>query len=186
LAQEQITSSESHKFVTIRSAPGGIMHLTYRRDHDAPGKVYYATHDGVAWSSSETVYEYDGRYLYEPDLSIDSSGNAHAVWTQDSFRCEYSTNASGSWSGPTMLEFGWNYSPQVAAYSPNNVHVVWEKDNDIYYNHYDGSSWSTEVKLNEGSGNANKPYMRMGLDGRIHLVYHQWDGSDWQIQYMSR
>ena len=78
--------------------------------------------------------------------------------------------------------------PQVAAYSPDNVHVVWCNDSqDIYYKKYDGISWSASPdKIDIGSADARYPYMRKGQDGRIHLVYYEYEGSDWQIWYTSR
>lgn len=171
-----------HMGSVIRSGPAGeIMHLVYNSNYN-PGAVYYTTNSGSGWSSRETVYESDN--VYEPDLSVDASGNAHVVW-QDYSGIQYSTNASGSWSSLIAITTGSEgYLPQVAAYSPYQLYAVWNKYGSIYSSQSDGSTWSAGEDI---SGmDSNEPYMRRGLDGRVHLVYQKYVDMVWQIYYSSR
>jgi hypothetical protein len=192
IGPESVSPTYAHEYPRIRRgpAPGNIMHTTYRRDTDNPSRIRYSYHDGAGWSGYQDVYEYSGSYLSEPDLGIDASDNVHVVWTRYSdSRTYYSTNASGSWlSSPVALNSGTASRPQVAAYSEDNVHVVWcDNNQNIYYKRYDGISWSAiPDKIDIGPSDARYPYMRKGQDGRIHLVYYEYDGSYWQIWYTSR
>ncbi|MHA2135817.1 MAG: hypothetical protein ACW99J_18320 [Candidatus Thorarchaeota archaeon] len=80
-----------------------------------------------------------------------------------------------------------------------NVHVVWQDkgdgDWDIYYRHYDGSSWQTEVEISTDSGSETQEYAAVAVDGsEVHVVwqdkgdgdydlyYRYYDGSSWQTE----
>ncbi len=177
----------NYEFPTIRSGPdGSIMHVAYRRDRSDPCRIYYADHDGSAWTPVDIVYEYSGDYMWEPDVSVDSGGFVHIVWTRGD-RAYYTTNASGTWSAPVDFSPSNIERPQVAAHSSTYVHTIWcLNSQDIYYKRFDGASWTTQEQVDLNGQIAKEPYMRRGLDGRIHLAYYEHDGTTWQIQYTSR
>ena len=71
-------------------------------------------------------------YAYEPNLALDSAGNAVVVWIQDGV---WSSRYNGSnWSAPQMLSNGTRscYEPQVAIDGYNNVFVAWPQDTNAY------------------------------------------------------
>jgi hypothetical protein len=71
-------------------------------------------------------------YAYEPNLALDSAGNAVVVWIQDGV---WSSRYNGSnWSAPQMLSSGTRKCnvPQVAIDGYDNVFVVWPQDTNAY------------------------------------------------------
>jgi hypothetical protein len=70
-------------------------------------------------------------YAYEPNLALDSAGNAVLVWIQDGV---WSSRYNGSnWSAPQMLSSGTrNAMCPVAIDGYDNVFVVWPQDTNAY------------------------------------------------------
>jgi hypothetical protein len=190
LAAERVGYTNAHyEFPTIRSGPGGsVMHVTYRRNHNNPCRIYYTNNDGTGWLTPVTVYEVTGDYMLSPDISVDTGGFVHIVWYSDlDKKAYYTTNASGSWSTPVDFSPSNVDRPQVVAHSSTYVHTVWcLNSEDIYYKRFDGVLWTIQEQVDLNSQSAREPYMRRGLDGRIHLAYYEYDGTNWQIHYTSR
>ena len=76
------------------------------------------------------------------------------------------------------------------AVNGNNVHVVWGDmdggDYDIYYRHYDGSSWQTEVEISTDSGTDNQRVSSIAVDcSNVHVVWTDNGDGDYDIYYRS-
>jgi len=177
--------NEDYEYATIRRGPDGTMHVCYRYNYTSPSRIVYNYNTGAGWSSSENIYSASPYYLYSPHLAVDKSGYVHSIWARNGL-IAYANDVSGSWSVPEYLTSGSSTYPRIVAYSPSGVHAVWERYDDIEYRRYDGASWSTVADINTGTEAAGDPYMRMGLDNRIHLAYNQYDGGFWQIFYTRR
>ncbi len=127
-----------------------------------------------------SIYWNDGSSV-DPDITIDSLGNIHVVWHDDTvgvwsggggdteiMYASY-TEATG-WSNITIISDGlndiyWNdkesYSPSIAIDRNDNIHVVWEDstsgvwgaDWEIMYSTHGASGWSFPEVISDGFNN---------------------------------
>src|SRR5207247_772078 len=87
---------------------------------------------GGTWGPRETVGVSDN--CFQPDVAMDSNGNAVAVWTctpTGASRVRTSTRPNGgSWSTPVVLANNAS-NPQVSIDPQGNATAVWEKSNTV-------------------------------------------------------
>jgi hypothetical protein len=83
-----------------------------------------------------------------------------------------------------------NEHQQVAriAVEGNEVHVVWadgnDPDYDIFYRHYDGTSWQPEFEVSNDSGSERQWIPAIAVDdGNVHIVWRDTGGGDDDIFY---
>ena len=80
---------------------------------------------------------------FNPQIAIDGSGNALAVWQQfDGLRNNiwsnrYTAGTTNSWSTPTLIETdntGGAFDPQIAINASGNAVAVWTQSDGTRYN----------------------------------------------------
>ncbi len=100
-------------------------------------------------------------------------------------------------STDTGTEWPNEFDPSIAV-DENRVYVVWEEgsieDHDIFYRHYDGTTWHTEqeIDVDIGTEYQNNPSIAVET-GKVHVVwsderngtagdiyYRRFDGTSWQ------
>lgn len=150
---------------------------------------------------------------------IATSEMVHVVWMDErntNFDIYYSRYVpdqdihyrKGSWDWQPETEISTDsgteeqdcYTPGFAiAADGDDVHIVWrdegDGDEDIYYRHYDGSSWQSEYEVSTDSGTEDQKIAAVAVDGDdVHIVwedeggsathiYHRhYDGSSWQTE----
>lgn len=142
---------------------------------------------GAGWGTA-VFLETDGGDTWNPQLSVDSYGNALVVWSQSdgstfSIRAN-SYTAGDDWGDAEVIGSGsgsmWN--PQVAADAYGNaVAVWWQQDsiNNIWTNRYTvGTGWGTaELLETEDTGNAARPQVAIDSSGNAIAVWRQFDGT---------
>jgi hypothetical protein len=135
----------------------------------------------------------EGPNTANPEIAIDSSGNAYAVWEDSNgatIRIQVAILVQGGvWSEPLDLSDPNEhaYSPAVAVDTFGNVTVVWEaydgtgmtvKSSNCPY----GKTWSQPVTLSVQGQNAS--YSEVGIDasGNVTAVWQRIDGANTIIQ----
>jgi len=148
----------------------------------------FITLDG-SWQGAALIESDTGTTTY-PQVAVDTSGNAVAVWLQyDGTRNNIWANRfdvlSGSWQGATLIESdtGDASSPQVAVDDSGNAMAVWYQsdgsDYSIYANHFDAlsSSWQGAALIESGTGRAYSPQVAVDTNGNAIAIWYQYDGT---------
>jgi hypothetical protein len=145
---------------------------------------------GTGWGTA-TLIETDYGYAKDPQVAVDDSGNAIAVWDHEDGPLH--TNI---WANRYVVGTGWGTAtlietddgdvgyPQVAMDGSGNAIAVWEQDNDsfgsrtsIYANRYViGTGWGTATLIETDYGDASYPQVAMDGSGNAIAVWKQVDG----------
>ena len=145
------------------------------------------------WSSAEKIENDDSGNADSPQVSMDSEGNAIAVWyqydgTRNNIWANRFTPTSG-WSSAEKIENDDNgdaYSPQVSIDSEGNAIAVWSQYDGTRYNIWANrftptSGWSSAEKIEDDSGNADSPQVSIDSEGNAIAVWYQYDGTRYNI-----
>jgi hypothetical protein len=147
---------------------------------------------GGTWSTPVNLSAI-GRPAFDPQVSIDSTGRATAVW----YRFDGSNNiiqsstsqSGGAWSTPVDVSVaGQNaVSPQVSIDSAGRATAVWYRydgSNNIIQSStsQSGGAWSTPVDVSVAGQNAFSPQVSIDSTGRAIAVWYRYDGSNDIIQ----
>ena len=143
---------------------------------------------GGSWTSNTVRVNDDGGATDQtyPDIAVDSSGNAYAIWTDQrnggsdiyfSYR-----PAGGSWQANVRVNdddgVGWRHAPSIAVDAAANVYAVWTDTRlggrDIFftYRREDGT-WTPNVPINDVAGKVQTS-ASVAVDG-MGNVYAIWD-----------
>jgi hypothetical protein len=147
------------------------------------------------WSTAQLI-ETDNGDAYYPQVAMDGSGNAVAVWYQfDGSRYSIWANrysaASGLWGAAQLIETdntGSAFSSQVAMDSTGNAVAVWYQYdgtiNNIWANRYNVATglWgAAQLIETDNAGSALTPQIAMDSGGNALAVWYQFDGSRYNI-----
>jgi hypothetical protein len=157
----------------------------------------YYTKNNNSWSSATTLSNPSGTPC-TPQLAMDATGNAIAVWRRydvstSSYAIQYSyyTKGSGSVSGSWLpaedipLSLGISLNPQVAMDDAGNAIAVWPQNDVIQASYYTKSSinsgWSSLEPLSGGNVNAiaTVPQVAMDAVGNAIAIWSQYDGQNY-------
>lgn len=144
---------------------------------------------GDGWGRAEPIETGTG-YADNPQIAVDSDGNAVAVWdqsdgTRDNIWANRYVSGTG-WGTAQLIETdnnGHAYDPQVAVDDSGNAVAVWFQSNgtikSIWANAYsDGTGWGkAELIETDDSGNAFYPQLATDSKGRGIAVWYQADGA---------
>ena len=148
-----------------------------------------------AWGSAALVETDNTGNAYEPQIALDSSGNATAVWTQfDGTRNNIWANrynaSTSAWGTATLIEtdnVGVAFTPQIAVDASGNAIAVWSQYDgtraNIWANRYTPSTnWGTAtlVETND-AGTAFGPRIATDASGNGTAVWYQSDGARYNI-----
>jgi hypothetical protein len=164
-----------------------------------PAAIGVSVYDGT-WGFA-TLVETNSGNAQRPQVAVDSSGNATAVWHQsDGTRFNIWANryTSGTgWGAAALIETdnaGDAFYPQVAVDPSGNATAVWYQSdgtrNNILANHYtSGTGWGTAVLIEtDNAGSAYYPQVAIDSSGNATAVWTQHDGTRnniWSNRYTS-
>jgi hypothetical protein len=148
--------------------------------------------NGTSWGTAELIEADNAGNALMPQIAIDSSGNAIAVWHQnDSTRYNiYANRFNGtSWGTAELLETDnadGAFSPQIAFDSSGNAIAVWQQSDgtreNLYANRFNGTSWGTaELLETDNAGNVQYPQIAFDSSGNAIAVWRQSDGTRYNI-----
>jgi mRNA-degrading endonuclease HigB of HigAB toxin-antitoxin module len=180
---------------------GGNAIVVWRQNDGSNEQIFKSEYRNGSWSHPADLTDSispDGQDADDPQVAMDSNGNAIVVWEQNdggnyqTFMSEYRND---SWSHPADLTDNISpdgqdaYGPQVAMDSNGNVIVVWEQydggDNQIFMSEYRTDSWSHPADINDNiSPDVQEAYnsqVAMDSNGNAIIVWEQYDGGNFQV-----
>jgi hypothetical protein len=147
---------------------------------------------GSGWGSAELIEAEDGN-TFAPQIAIDSTGNALAVWTQNVggvgiITSNRFTPGSG-WSGSRLIasdNSGISVEPQVAFDTSGNALLIWAQGDGNRFNITanrapPGGAWGVPVLLENSTGEVGVPQIAIDADGNALAVWPQNDGANFSI-----
>jgi hypothetical protein len=154
--------------------------------------VYANYFNGTSWGTAEAIDSVNAGDSGSPQISIDDSGNAVAVWQQydGSLYSVYANYFNGtSWGTAEAIDSvnaGDSGSPQISIDDSGNAAAVWQQFDGtrfgIYTNYFNGTSWSTAGAIDSiDGGNAYYPEISMNSAGNAIAVWSQFDGFRYRI-----
>jgi predicted enzyme related to lactoylglutathione lyase len=142
------------------------------------------------WGIAERIEADNAGSALRPQVAIDSSGNALAVWSQDDgARLNIWANRytpTGGWGIAERVETdnaGSAFNPQVAVDPNGNAVTVWSQDDgtrfNIWSNRYTPTGgWGiAELIETDNAGNAARSQVAIGPSGNALVVWEQTDGT---------
>jgi hypothetical protein len=146
------------------------------------------------WGTATLIETDDTGDAYRPEVAMDDSGNAMAVWYQhDGTRYNICANryvTGTGWGTATLIETdnsGGANLPQVAVDANGNAIAVWNQDDgtryNVWANRYDvGTGWGTATLIeNDNTGDAYPPHVDVDGSGNAISVWYQDDGTNLNI-----
>jgi hypothetical protein len=147
-----------------------------------------------SWGTAALIEMDDAGDADYPQVAINASGNAIAVWSQfDGTRTNIWSNrytAGTGWGTAALIETddaGDANEPQVAMDADGNALAVWYQSDgtrwNIWSNRYTaGSGWGTAALIETGdAGDAYEPQVAMDAAGNALAVWYQSDGIRYNI-----
>ncbi len=143
----------------------------------------------MTWGDPLAVSELDHESSFYPDMSIDSNGNIHIVWKDESnglgdifYRILFVEN--NSWSAISLLSNPYSkYSaraPKIFCDTQDMVHFVWEEsflNSSVMYRTFDGVTFSQTIIIAE-NGSYNNQYLAVNNHGDVFICWEQ-NYNDW-------
>jgi hypothetical protein len=146
------------------------------------------------WGTATLIETDNTGAAIEPQIAIDASGNALAVWrqsdgTRNNAWANRFTPASG-WGTATLIETnnsGQVYNVQIAMNASGNAMVVWQQfdgvsHDNIWANRYTpGTGWGSAELIEGDSAEAGTPQIALDANGNAIAVWQQIDGTRFSI-----
>ena len=166
-------------------------------------QVYYTSYNGSSWEAPVNVSDNTTNSL-APDITVDSGGNAHLVWSDGItwsdtdcsvtgtravyHKMRYSNGAWASTQPVTATDY-FGSSPAIDADQNGEVHLLYSGQNQLEYAYWDGAVWSSPgVACSEGD---SYYYIDVTVSGNndVHGTYAVYGdfgaGSVYQIRYVT-
>jgi hypothetical protein len=145
-----------------------------------------STDHGVTWPIDQFITQNSGNSM-DPAIAVDSAGNPHLVWSDDTdgnYEILYKKSKDGgvTWTSRRRLTWTPSYSrwPVIAVDSLDNLHVVWYTatsggDDEIYYKKStdSGTTWPLGRRLTNTASPSRDPAIAVDASGIIHVVWSE-------------
>jgi hypothetical protein len=180
------TSSTAHD-PQVAVDPSGNAVAVWSQSDGVDESIYACRYViGTGWGAAQSI-ETGAGAAASPQIAMDSSGNAIALWFQ------YQSNSSPiihiyasryaagtGWGTPVIIDSGssWATSPQIAMNTSGNAVAVWKQldgtNDSIYANRYvSGTGWGTAQLIETGSGDAEFPQVATNSNDNAVAVWEQ-------------
>ena len=177
-------------------------------DADGDDDLFYKLWNETkqAWSTTYLVTPESNQHSYIPKQAIDSEGNIHVVWydqtdylssgiDHDIFY-KYLDASTKIWQPAEIVSYmstDISYDPDIAIDSLDNIHIVWsdesqfdgsKTDSDIFYVFYNQAvaNWTVpEVISDAGDHTSYFPSIDIDLDDNVYVTWEDasdYDGAD--------
>ncbi len=179
-------STNSLHLVWSDSTPG-VTEIYYKKSSD--GGANWSTSKRLTWTSGDSV---------NPDIAVDSSGNPHVAWRDNTpgneeIYYKRSADKGTSWSSDKRLTWnsGTSRNPSIAIGLPDDIHVVWDDDTpgnyEIYYKgSFDGgANWSASFRETGNSGASTSPSIVFNSQGILHVVWYDYTPGNYEIYHVA-
>ncbi len=201
------TTMYSNSRKLARSPDGLILYLVYEDGNGTKSDVYFtqSSNNGSTWATPINLSSNSGSSRF-PAIAVASNETIHVVWDDDTAfgtpkqeiyykNCSSGCTVIENWSADLNLSRT-DYSsiyPSIAVDSDNNVNVVWQDYEsafqfEIYFkkcanncNNY--ANWGTTADLTDNATSSNSPVIAVSSDKNMHVVWRDYNGSQWDVWY---
>ncbi len=170
---------------------GNAVAVWYR--YDGSNYIVQESHSsdyGATWSAASDL-SVAGQDADSPQVTMDETGHAVAVWYRDDGSKNYivqeshSSDYGATWSAASDLSAAgqFAYNPQVTMDETGNAVAVWRRydgsNNIVQESHSSdyGATWSAASDLSAAGQNAASPQVTMDETGNAVAVWRRYDGS---------
>jgi len=154
---------------------------------------------GSGWGNAAMIETDNAGSAWAPQIAIDASGNALAVWAQSDgahFNIWANRFSVGTgWGNAVLVETNNTrnaYSPKIAVDASGNALAVWEQSDGTRYNirasrYTVGSGWGNAAMIEtDNAGDAVEPQIAIDISGNALAVWSQIDGTGYRNIYANR
>jgi len=147
------------------------------------------------WTPAKRL-TWNSGFSFAPDIVVDSAGNPHIVWNDDTpgnYEIYHKKSLDGGATWATSRNLTWNsggsYSPATAVDSSGNIHVLWSDSTPGNYEiHYrkssdGGATWGKIRRLTWTSGDSGYPAVAVDPSGNLHFVWTDYTSGNDEIYY---
>lgn len=180
-------SSASHPQVGVDDSGNAI--AIWRQSYDFRISAWSNRYVvGTGWGEAEVIETNDTQHVEYPQLAVDSSGNAIAMWHQWEGETQvdvwYNRFVVGSgWSTAEMIDAGGAeiaFGPHVAFDGSGDATAVWQQWNttraDVWSNRYvAGTGWGEAQLIETDTENADQAQVAVDSSGNAIVVWRQND-----------
>jgi len=178
--------------------PSGNLHVVWHDDTPGKQEMYYkkSTDGGSTWASSQRLTWTSGRSYCYPAIAVDSLGNLHIVWADNTPGNEEiyytkSTNAGASWTASKRLTWTAERSnnSRIAVDPSGNPHLVWDENksghDETYYKKSadGGAAWTTAKNLTWTPGDSYLGAIVVDPSGNLHVVNQDNTREGFEVYY---
>jgi len=169
-----INRLNGHLFIVWNDASNGEDEIFFSKSTD----------NGVTWSTPVDISFTEGA-SYSPDIAVDSSGNMHVVWYDNSsgnWEILYtrSDDEGSIWTIPKNISnnTGASKKPSIIADKLNHLHIVWQDEttgnSEIFYTQSldGGVTWSTKKDISNNGGASRNAVIASDNLNNLHVA---WD-----------
>jgi hypothetical protein len=168
--------------------------VVWCQSNDTCENVWANRYSSGSWGTGQLIETQDEANARFPEVAVDSSGNAIAVWSlYDGIDDEVWANryvAGQGWGTAQHIETSGSRDiglPQVSVDSLGNAVVVWHQNDGAHYNIWSnryavGSGWGTpELIETNNMVDAAFPDVSVDYSGNAVAVWFQSDGTRYNI-----
>jgi hypothetical protein len=154
---------------------------------------------GGSWGSAVAIDASSTGTSANPQIAMDSNGNAFAVWeqydaamTRDSIRANRYAVSGSAWGTEATIDSGGtgntgaSANPRVVVGSGGGAIAVWEQSagglSNIRANVYAGGWGTAELIETDNTGNAYFPKVAVDSSGNAIAVWEQFNGTRYSIR----
>jgi hypothetical protein len=186
-------------YAQVTASSNGLATAVWRRSNGTNQIIQSSSsQSGGPWSTPADL-SLPGRSALDPQVTVDSTGLATAVWKRPNGLSpsheiiqSSSSQSGGPWSTPADLSApGQNASsPQVTVDSTGLLTAVWRRDNGSHKiiqasTSQSGGPWSTPADLSEPLQDATAPQVTVSSTGLATAVWRRSNGTHRIIQSSS-
>ncbi|MEM7136352.1 MAG: Ig-like domain-containing protein [Myxococcota bacterium] len=203
IIKDDETTDVTQQRLTV--GPGGDAFLVWRQPGETRADIWSVRFSGTAWEDPVRIDNYDADDKGAPDVGVDGSGIAYAVWAQvdpdfsNIYAVQY-TPGSG-WGTPELIEDpippemvgvfedprdSDAVTPRLDVNSAGNAFVVWRQEwegwGSVWSNRLDpGTGWMDAELIDNLERTASFPIIAVDADRHAHAIWlHSVDTNvDW-------
>ncbi len=185
------TNGDNGYVPTPAVAPNGTIHVLwydFRYDGNAGEILTKSRPAGGSWNlspgdSADTRITSDADHSELAAAAVDALGNVHAAWRSAGggahVRYARRDAATGAWSPSIDVDLAGQVvgPPALGVDADGRAHVVWPDSRDggraLFTRVREaGGAWSPIARITRPADAADEPSLAAGVDGALHLVWH--------------
>ena len=183
-------------YAQVTASSNGLATAVWRRSNGTNQIIQSSSsQSGGHWSTPANL-SLPGRSALDPQVTVDSTGLATAVWQRTNGSNDIiqssSSQSGGPWSTPADLsQLGQSATaPQVTVSSTGLATAVWRRYNGTHRiiqssSSQSGGPWSTPENLSEPGQAASAPQVTVSSTGLAIAVWRRYNGTNDIIQSSS-